>query len=85
MAPYRKIVSKDDVSLATVSRVIKLKQNNGAVSPKTKGKCGRKRKTTKRDDATLPRLSKTDPRKLSDALNIDLKEIPILIYCFASV
>ncbi|CAI5784273.1 domain-containing [Podarcis lilfordi] len=50
---YREIASVVGVSLATVSRVIKLKQQTGSVSPKRKGKCGRKKKTTPRDDAFL--------------------------------
>uniref|UniRef100_A0A3Q3KA92 Transposase Tc1-like domain-containing protein n=1 Tax=Monopterus albus TaxID=43700 RepID=A0A3Q3KA92_MONAL len=62
------------VSLATVSRVIKMKKETGSVSPKRKGKCGRKRKTTPRDDAYLIRESVKDPRKTSDALKVDLKE-----------
>ena len=70
---YKEIASVVGVSLVTVSRVIKLKQNTRSVSPKGKGKCSSKRKTTKRDGASLLRLSKKDPRKTSDALNMDLK------------
>jgi len=62
------------VSLATVSRVIKLKQDTGWVSPKRKGKCGREMKNTPRDDGHLLRKSKRDPRKKSDTSNTDLKE-----------
>ena len=39
-----------------------------------KGKCGRKRKTTKRDDAKLLRDSKINPRKTSEELKRDLDE-----------
>uniref|UniRef100_A0A3Q3R911 Transposase Tc1-like domain-containing protein n=1 Tax=Monopterus albus TaxID=43700 RepID=A0A3Q3R911_MONAL len=45
-----------------------------SVSPKRKGKCGQKRKTTPRDDAYLIRESAQDPRKTSDVLKVDLKE-----------
>jgi len=71
---YREIAKIVGVSLATVSRVIKLKHDTGSVTPKRKGKCGRKKKTTPRDDAYLIRQSKKNPRKTSDALNTDLKQ-----------
>jgi len=50
---YREIAALVCVSLVAVSRVIKLKQDIGSVSPKRKRseKCGRKKKTTPRDDA----------------------------------
>ncbi|CAI5795286.1 domain-containing [Podarcis lilfordi] len=54
---YREIASVVGVSLATVSRVINWKQETGSVSPKCKGKCGRKKKTTPRYDAYLLRQS----------------------------
>lgn len=76
---YREIAALVDVSLATVSRVIKLKQEKGSFSPRRKGRCGRKKKTTPRDDAYLLRQSKKDPRKTSDALNSDLKSLGIQI------
>lgn len=76
---YREIAAVVGVSLATVSRVIKLKQETGSFSPKRKGKCGRKKKTSPRDDAYLLRQSRKDPRKTSDALNTDLKELGIQI------
>ena len=43
---YREIAGTVGVSLATVSRVVKMKKETGSVTPKRKGKCGRKRKTT---------------------------------------
>ncbi|CAI5769349.1 domain-containing [Podarcis lilfordi] len=58
---YQEIASVVGVSLATASRVIKLKQETGSVSPKRKGKCGHKKKTTPTDDASLLRQSKKDP------------------------
>lgn len=76
---YREIAQVVGVSLATVSRVIQLKNQSGSVSPKRKGNCGRKRKTTTRDDVYLLRQSKKDPRKTSDSLCRDLKEKGIQI------
>lgn len=71
---YREIASTVGVSSATVSRVIKLQKVFGSISPKRKGKCGRRRKTTRRDDVILLRESKRDPRKTSDSIAKDLKD-----------
>lgn len=71
---YRDIARIVGVSPATVSRVVKKKKETGCISPKRKGKCGPKRKTTARDDAYLIRESVKDPRKTSDALKRDLGE-----------
>ena len=54
-------------SLATVSRVIKLKEDAASVSPERKGKCHCKKKTAARDVDYLLRQRKKDPRKMSDA------------------
>ena len=48
----REIAALVGTSLAAVSRVIKLKQDTGSVSPKCKGKCGRKKKITSGDNVT---------------------------------
>ena len=53
---------------------MKMKKETGSVTPKRKGKCGRKRKTTPRDDAYLIRESVKDPRKTSDAIKTTLGE-----------
>ena len=53
---------------------MKMKKETGSVTPKCKGKCGRKRKTTPRNDAYLIRESVKNPRKTSDAIK---KEIEI--------
>ena len=71
---YRDIAVAVGVSLATVSRVIKMKKETGSVIPKRKGRCGRKRKTTPRDDTCLVRESVKDPRMTSDTLANDLRE-----------
>jgi len=80
---YGEIAAVVGVSLATVSRVIKLKQDTGSVSPKRKGQCGHTKKTTPRDDAEyLLRQRKNDTRKTSSKLNTDLKEKDIHIRSF---
>lgn len=76
---YREIACIVGVSHQTVSRVLRLKKDTGSISPKRKGNCSRKRKTTSRDDVTLLRESRKYPRKTSDALNMDLKSKGITI------
>ena len=53
---------------------MKMKKEKGSVTPKCKGKCGRKRKTTPKDDAYLIRESVKDLRKTSDAIKTTLGE-----------
>ena len=53
---------------------MKMKKETGSVTPKRKGKCGRKRKTTAKDYAYLIRESVKDPRKTSDAIKTTLGE-----------
>lgn len=53
------------VSLGAVNKIIKQYKETGSLSPQCKGKCGRKRKTTCRDDSFLLRKSKEDPRLTS--------------------
>ena len=71
---YREISKIVGVSISTISRIMKMKKETGSVTPKRKGKCGRKRKTTPRDDAYLIRESVKDPRKTSDAIKTTLGE-----------
>ena len=52
--------------LCTISRVVRMKKETRSVTPKRKGKGGRKRKTTPRDDAYLIRESVKDRRKTSE-------------------
>ena len=56
----------------TVARIIRQFKETGSLTPKRKGKCGRKRKTTPKDDSYLIRKSKLDPRKTSSDLQKDL-------------
>jgi len=46
-------------------------------------KCGRKKKTTSRDNRYICRQSKKDPFEMSDALNTDWKKKDIQISSFA--
>ena len=47
----RKIAQIVGASIATISRVVKIKSDTGNILPKHRGKCGRKSKTTSRDNA----------------------------------
>ncbi|MEM9078953.1 MAG: hypothetical protein AAGC43_18075 [Bacteroidota bacterium] len=76
---FREIASIVGVSLSTVSRIVRLKNETGSIATKRNGRCGRRRKTTARDDAYLLRESVKDPRKTSDALNRDLENKGIRI------
>lgn len=69
----RNIASLVGVSQKSVSRIIKQNEETGSFTPKRKGRCGRKRKTTPRDDAVIIRNSKLDPRKSSFELQKDLQ------------
>ena len=60
------------VSQKSVSRIIMQQKETGSVSPRRKGKCGRKPKTTPYDDVVLLRNSKKNPRKTSFDLQKDL-------------
>ena len=60
------------VSLGFVSSILKQKRETGNVEVQRKERCGRKRKTTKRDDLILLRNSKINPRKTSEDLKRDL-------------
>lgn len=60
---YRGVAAVLGVSLATVNHVIILKQNNGTSSPKLKGKCGRRKETTSRDDACLDKVKKISAKR----------------------
>ena len=57
---------------STISRLLKQARGTGTLLSNGKEKCGRKRKTSTRDDIRLLRESKKDPRKKSDMLRKDL-------------
>ena len=60
--------------MEAVNKILKQAKETGNVEIIRKGKCGRKRKTTKRGDAKLLRDSKINPRKTSEELKRDLDE-----------
>ena len=70
----RKIAESVGVSLRSVSNILKQKRETKNVEVQRRGRCGRKRKTTKRDDLTLLRNSKINPRKTSEELKRDSDE-----------
>ena len=70
----RKIAESVSVSLGSVSSILKQKRKIVNIEIQRKGRCKRKRKTTKRDDFTLLRNSKVNPRKTSEELKRDLDE-----------
>lgn len=76
----RDIARTCGVSQGAVSKIVKLKKETGSVNVKRLGNCGRKRKTTPRDDSFLLRKSKLDPRKTSQDLQQDLAASGIVIH-----
>ena len=64
-ASSKDISKKIDMPQTSVSKIIKQCQTTGSVSPKQKGKCGCKRKTTAKDDANILKKSKQGPPKSS--------------------
>ena len=83
LAKHTKYTQRDmasivGVSQKSVSRIIKQQAETGSVTPKRKGKCGRKWKTT-RDDAFLIRNGKLDPKKSSFDLQKDLQHSGVQI------
>ena len=76
----RKITETVSVSFEAVNRILKQSKETRNVEIRRKGKCGRKRKTNKRDDAKLLRYSKKNRRKTSKELkrNLDKSRAQIL-------
>ena len=68
----REIASIVGVNQSTVSRILKQARTIGTLSPKRKEKCGRKRKTSTRDNIRILRESKKDSRRTSYMLRKDL-------------
>ena len=67
------------MSRATVCRIIKQFNATGSVTPQRKGKCGRKRNTSPRDDTLILRESKKNLRKTSDEQTKDLAHAGVKI------
>ena len=53
-ASSRDISKKIGVPQTSVSKIIRQYQTTGSVSPKRKGKCGRKRKTSQKSQKMMP-------------------------------
>ena len=68
----REIARCLNVNQSTVPRLIKQVTKTGSTTPQKKGNCGRKCKTIPRDDASVMRQSKLNPRKTSIDLQRDL-------------
>ena len=75
----REIARICGVSQSVVSKILKKKKSTGSVLATRIGKCGRKRKTTARDDKILLRNSKNNPRATSDDLKKDLESAEVHI------
>ena len=60
------------VRLGAVNKILKQSKETGNVEIRRKGKCGRKRKTTKRPDAKLLRDNKRNSPKTREELKRDL-------------
>lgn len=75
----REIARIVKVCHSTVTRIINRTKRRGTSSPQRTGKCGRKRKTTPRDECVLLRESKKYPRMTSHALRLSLLETGIEI------
>jgi len=69
----RQIALECSLSVGAVKRIIRQQSETGSISPRRKVRCGSKRKTRKRDDSMLLRLSRQDPRMTSDMLKNDLE------------
>lgn len=76
----RDIASVCQVSVGVVNKLIRQRIETGSISPKRKGRCGRKRKTSARDDKLLLRISKLDPRKTSIVLKKELEVAGVHIH-----
>lgn len=76
----RDIASECSVSLGVVNKLIKQKRETGSVEVQRKGKCGRKRKTTSRDESFILRNSKLNPKKTSYDLQQDLEKAGVKIH-----
>ena len=75
----RKIASECSVSVGAVNNILKLHKSTGSIRPRRKGKCGRKKKTSARDDAMIIRMSKFNPRKTSHELKVDIEGAGVCI------
>ena len=70
----REIGKELGIPKSTVGRIVKRSNDNDDVTVKRRGRCGRKRKTTARDDQMIIRNSVKNPRKTSVDLKRDLSD-----------
>lgn len=68
----RQIAIECGVGLGTVNALVKQFKETGSVSPRRKGSCGRKKKTTSSQDRMLVRKSKINPTLSAVDLNREL-------------
>jgi transposase len=68
----REIAKICGVSQGTVCNILKCFRETGTLSPRRRGRCGRKRVTNVRDDRFLLQQSYRDPKKTSLQLKVDL-------------
>lgn len=76
----RDIAKECCVSLGAVNKILKKKRETGTIEVNRKGKCGRKRKTTARDEVFLIRESRLNPRKTSQELQQDLAHAGVVVH-----
>ena len=69
----RQIALECSLSVGAAKRIIRQQSETGSISPRRKARCGSKTKMRKRDDSMLLRLSRQDPRMISDMLKNDLE------------
>ena len=68
----RQIALKCGVSKTSVSRINKKLEHGSSGTPKRKGRCGRKRRTTVQDDRSLVRLSQCNRKLTSRRLMVEI-------------
>ena len=76
----RQIGDALDIGKSTVARIINENIKTGHCNTKRRGKCGRKRKTTARDDSFVIRNSVIDPKKTSVDLQSDLASAGVVVH-----
>jgi len=76
----REIGKELGIHKSTVGRVVKRSNDSDNVTVQRQGRCGRKRKTTARDDQMIMRNSIKDPRKTSVYLKRDLSAAGVSVH-----
>ena len=76
----REIGKELGIHKSTVGRVVKRSNDSDNLTVQRQGRCGRKRKTTARDDQMIMRNSIKDPRKTSVYLKRDLSAAGVSVH-----